>query len=135
MKVAILDHEHQTNGMFTRSAFAFDAERNLFTCPGGKLLKSSCLVRDGGTIPYWASTKDCGSCALKPGCTKGAKRILTRNMFEAEREQVRAIRGTAAFKQSARERKKVEMKFAHLKARFGPATAQATWAQVNSAAA
>lgn len=105
--------------MFTRSAFTFDAERNVFTCPGGKLLKSSGLVRDDGTIPYWASTKDCGACALKPGCTKGAKRILTRNMFEAEREQARAMRGTEAFKQSARERKKVEMKFAHLKRNLG----------------
>ena len=56
---------------------------------------------------------------MKPGCTKGAKRIVTRNLFEAEREQVRAMMGTEAFKQSARERKKVEMLFAHLKRNLG----------------
>jgi hypothetical protein len=40
-------------------------------------------------------------------------------MFEADREQVRAMMGTEAFKQSARERKKVEMLFAHLKRNLG----------------
>ena len=117
--IPILDREHQTNGMFTRADFTFDADQNVFICPGGKLLKSSGLMRDDGTVPYWASTKDCGACALKPGCTKGAKRIVTRNMFEADREQVRAMMGTEAFKQSARERKKVEMLFAHLKRNLG----------------
>ena len=40
----------------------------------------------------------------------GAKRIVTRNLFEAEREQVRALKGTTAFERSTRERKKVEIK-------------------------
>ena len=73
------------------------------------------MVREDGTVPYWASTKDCRACALKPRCTKGAKRIVTRNLFEAEREHVRALKGTEAFERSAQERRKVEMAFAHLK--------------------
>ena len=73
------------------------------------------MVRDDGTVPYWASPKDCRACALKPSCTKGEKRIVTRNLFEAEREYVRALKGTEAFARSARERRKVEMAFAHLK--------------------
>jgi hypothetical protein len=77
------------------------------------------LVRDDGTVPYFASTKDCRVCGLKPRCTKGTKRIVTRNLFEAEREQVRALRGTEAFERSARERRKVEMAFAHLKRNLG----------------
>jgi Transposase DDE domain len=47
--------------------------------------------------------------------SKGAKRIVTRNLFEAEREHARALKGTEAFERSARERRKVEMAFAHLK--------------------
>jgi hypothetical protein len=66
-------------------------------------------------MPYWASTKDCRARALKPRCTKGEKRIVTRNLFESEREHVRALKGTEAFERSARERRKVEMVFAHLK--------------------
>jgi hypothetical protein len=77
------------------------------------------MVREDGTVPYWASTRDCRACALKPRCTKGAKRIVTRNLFEAEREHVRALKGTEAFERSARERRKVEMAFAHLKRNLG----------------
>ncbi len=45
----------------------------------------------------------------------GAKRIVTRDLFEAEHDQMRAMKGTEAFERSERERKKVEMLFAHLK--------------------
>ena len=47
--------------------------------------------------------------------TTGAKRIVTRHLFEKERQHVKALQGTEAFARSARERKKVEMLFAHLK--------------------
>ena len=113
--IPLLDREHQTNGFFTRADFTFDPQANAFSCPGGKQLRSTGLVRDDGTVPYWASSKDCRACPLKPRCTKGEKRIVTRNLFEAEREHVRALKGTEAFERSARERRKVEMAFAHLK--------------------
>ncbi len=77
------------------------------------------LVRDDGAVAYWASTKDCRLWALKARCTTAAKRIVTRNAFETEREQVRALHGAPAFERSARERKKVEMRFAHLKRHLG----------------
>jgi hypothetical protein len=77
--IPLLDREHQTNGFFTRAEFTFDPQNNVFVCHGGKQLKSTGLVRDDGTIPYFASTKDCRACALKPRCTKGTKRIVTRN--------------------------------------------------------
>jgi transposase len=113
--VPILDREHQTKGYFTRADFIFDAAANVFICPGGKQLTNNGLVRQDGTMPYRASTKDCRGCALKTRCTKGTKRIVTRNLYEAEREHVRGLKGTPAFKRSARLRKKVEMRFAHLK--------------------
>jgi hypothetical protein len=52
---------------------------------------------------------------LKPLCTKGAKRMVTRNLFEAEREYVRPLKGTEAFERSAREQRQIEILFAHLK--------------------
>jgi hypothetical protein len=60
-------------------------------------LRSTGLVRKDGAMPYWASTKDCRACALKPRCTKGAKRIVTRYLFEVEREHVRALKRTQVF--------------------------------------
>jgi Transposase DDE domain len=113
--IPILDREHQTKGYFTCADFTFDAAANVFVCPGGKQLRNNGLGRDDGTMPYRASTKDCRECALKVRCTKGAKRIVTRNLYEAEREHVRELKETPAFKCSARLRKKVEMCFAHLK--------------------
>jgi Transposase DDE domain len=52
---------------------------------------------------------------LEAALHQGEKRIVTRNLFEAEREYVRPLKGTEAFARSARERRKVEMAFAHLK--------------------
>jgi transposase len=69
--IPILDHEHQTNGYFTRADFTFDATANAFVCPAGKQLTNSGLVREDGSMPYCASTKDCRECALKARCTKG----------------------------------------------------------------
>ena len=41
-------------------------------------------------------------------------RKLTRDLDEDVRERVRALANTEAFQQSRRERKKVEMRFAHM---------------------
>jgi transposase len=117
--VPLLDRERQTKGFFTRADFSFDHQSNTFVCPGGKILKSNGHVRDDGTVPYRASTADCRTCSLKSACTTGTKRIVTRHLFEKEREHVKALKGTEAFKRSARERKKVEMLFAHLKRNLG----------------
>jgi transposase len=113
--IPILDREHQTKGYFTRADFSFDATANAFTCPAGKLLLNNGLVRDDGTMPYRASARDCRGCALKARCTKAASRIVTRNLYEAEREHARGLRETPQYKRSSRLRKKVEMCFAHLK--------------------
>ena len=91
--IPILDREHQTKGYFTRADFTFDATANVFTCPAGKKLLNG-LVRDDGTMPYRASTRDCRDCALKARCTKAASRIVTRNLYEAERAHVRGLRET-----------------------------------------
>ena len=51
--------------------------------------------------------------------TGGLARMVTRNVHEDEREHVRSLAGTPGFKRSARERRKVEMLFAHLKRNLG----------------
>ena len=71
--IPLLNGSGVTNGLFTRTDFVYDAEANVLTCPNGKPLKSNGLVRDGGYVPYWASTKDCRVCvsvetAMHGGC-------------------------------------------------------------------
>lgn len=126
--VPVLDGERQTaKSLFTRAAFSFDRESDAYVCPGGHNLRTTGHVVPGGLKQYRAKPASCGSCALKPGCTTGLARMVTRNVHEErpsglcerEREHVRQLAGTVAFKKSAHERRKVEMLFAHLKRNLG----------------
>jgi hypothetical protein len=60
-------------------------------------------------------------CELKGRCTRAPFRKIARDVNEEARDHVRALMGTPEFEQSSDERKKVEMRFAHLKThhRFG----------------
>jgi class 3 adenylate cyclase len=56
------------------------------------------------------------ACALKPKCCPNAPaRKIARSVHEAARDKARAIAKTEAYAVSRRDRKKVEMLFAHLK--------------------
>lgn len=113
--VPVLDRAEQTDGVFTRKDFIFDPAGNAFICPGGKPLSFVCERGDNGILIYRAKSSDCARCPLKPQCTKGASRALSVSAHEDVRQRVAALATTDAFKKSARERKKVEMLFAHLK--------------------
>jgi len=65
---------------------------------------------------YRASKLDCDGCALKPRCcpNEPARKIL-RSIHEGARDMARDLSLTDAWLTSRRERKKVEMLFAHLK--------------------
>jgi transposase len=112
--IPVLDRAAQTNGVFTRDHFTFDRDRNVFVCPGGKDLRFT-LDRGNGVLIYRARSRDCAGCPLKPQCTTAPQRSLSVSAHEDVRQHVAALAATEAFKQSARERRKVEMLFAHLK--------------------
>jgi transposase len=113
--VPVWDKSVRTDGTFSRSDFIFDRERNVYVCPAGKLLTHSGLIDQGHLLPYRASRSDCSRCNLKARCTPSTSRKVTRDVDEDVRDRVRALANTAAFQQSRRERKKVEMRFAHMK--------------------
>src|ERR1700704_4476400 len=65
---------------------------------------------------YRASKLDCAGCSLKPQCCPNAPaRKIPRSIHEGARDMARDIAKTEAYVTSRRERKKVEMLFAHLK--------------------
>ena len=67
-------------------------------------------------IRYQASLPDCRACMLKPRCCPNMpSRRIVRDVNEAARDVARALAKTEAFEQSRRDRKRVEMLFAHLK--------------------
>src|SRR3981189_1531720 len=59
---------------------------------------------------------DCDICPLKPRCCpKEPSRKIPRDIHEHARDVARSFAGTEGFEQSRRARKKIEMRFAHLK--------------------
>jgi transposase len=113
--VPVWDKSARPDGTFSRADFVFDRERNIYICPGGAALTSTGTIDQGHTVYYRASKNDCSICSLKPKCTAAIVRKVTRDVHEDVRDQVRAQANTEAFQQSRRERKKVEMRFAHMK--------------------
>jgi transposase len=113
--IPVWDRAKTEDGMFTREDFRFDHERNVYVCPNGAELTHSGIIDRGHVLPYRASRKDCSICPLKQKCTKAAARKVSRDINEDARDAVRAFMGTPEFAKSRDERKKVEMRFAHLK--------------------
>ena len=68
------------------------------------------------TLLYRASAPIAVRCPLKPQCCpKAPARKIPRSIYEEARDVARALAKTEAFEQSRRDRKRVEMLFAHLK--------------------
>jgi transposase len=113
--VPVWDKSVRHDGKFSKADFTFDREHNVYICPAGNKLTHSGLVDQGRILPYRASVRDCARCGLKPRCTTAATRKVSRDIDEDVRDYVRSLEGTEAFAQSRLERKKVEMRFAHMK--------------------
>ena len=60
-------------------------------------------------------TPETAACNLKERCTRAPFRKVARDINEEARDHARSLKGTPEFEQSSDERKKVEMRFAHLK--------------------
>jgi transposase len=115
--IPVIDKSKRTDGTFSREDFSFDVERNVYTCPAGKTLTTTGkLVNGGATLLYRARGHDCAPCPLKSRCCpKEPVRKIPRDVNEAARDVARALTRTEAYAQTRRDRKKVEMLFAHLK--------------------
>jgi hypothetical protein len=58
----------------------------------------------------------------QPRCTRAPFKKIARDINEDARNHARSLKGTPAFERSSNARKKVEMRFAHLKVQHGRAT-------------
>lgn len=122
--IPVFDKSQRQDGTFERADFSFDHEADAYTCPAGKQLRQRQkiyrdprpLVDEDGMLRYRASKFDCDPCALKPRCCPNTPaRKIPRSIHEGARDLARDIATTDAYVTSRRERKKVEMLFAHLK--------------------
>ncbi|MEA3154581.1 MAG: hypothetical protein QOK44_2170 [Betaproteobacteria bacterium] len=115
--IPVIDKSQRDDGTFSRSDFRYDPASDVYHCAAGKTLTTTgTLVNDGTTLLYRASRRDCGKCPFKPQCCpKEPSRKIPRDIHERARDVARSFVGTAGYEQSRRERKKIEMRFAHLK--------------------
>src|SRR5215218_2169557 len=117
--IPVIDKSQRDDGTFSRDDFSYDKERDCYVCLNGKVLPRSSGSRGSrgdDMISYFSRVADCRDCPLKSRCCPNSpSRKITRHIYEAARDVARAIAKTPAYEQTRRDRKKVEMLFAHLK--------------------
>jgi len=114
--IPVIDKSKRDDGTFSREDFTYDEDRDCYVCPTGCDLTTTGRLRDGHTLGYLASVNDCRFCHLKTRCCpKTPQRKVPRSIHQPARDVARAIEKTKAYEQTRRDRKKIEMAFAHLK--------------------
>jgi hypothetical protein len=122
--VPVWDKTQRSDGTLSSNAFRWDEQANEYRCPQGKPLRSEwrffkrprTRVTKANTIIYHATQAACGQCPMKPQCCPNTpRRKIARSIHETARDVARDLAKTEAYQQSRKDRKKVEMLFAHLK--------------------
>ncbi|HEY8101651.1 MAG TPA: IS1182 family transposase [Burkholderiaceae bacterium] len=122
--VPVWDKTQRTDDTYSRNDFQFDQQANEYRCPEGHAMQINrrafknprTHITQADTIIYRSSQHDCAACPRKAQCCPNTPiRKIARSIHEAARDVARRIAQTDLFQQSRRQRKKVEMLFAHLK--------------------
>ena len=108
----------KADGRFGKQDFRYVAEEDVYVCPAGERLAYHYTNVENGLIlrRYW--TNACQSCAIKPNCTTGKERRITR--WEHE-EVLEAVQRRLDLNPGAmrRRREVVEHPFGTIKMRMG----------------
>lgn len=122
--VPVWDKTERDDGTLSRRDFQWHEADNEYRCPEGHALRSDWRpfknprthITKANTVIYKSRQKDCKGCQMKAQCCpNSAFRKVARSLYEPARDIARAIAQTDAYKQSRKDRKKVEMLFAHMK--------------------
>jgi len=122
--VPVWDKTERKDGTFSVSDFQWQEQANEYRCPEGHALRSDwrpfkkprTRITTADTIIFRSSQFDCATCPSKDRCCPNTPiRKIARSVHERARDVARRIYVTPDYQRSRRERKKVEMLFAHLK--------------------
>ncbi len=115
--IPVWDKAARNDGTFSRFDFTYLEQEDEYRCPRGNVLHTTGRVTSADTIIYRSRTQECAACPDKSCCCPNTPfRKITHSIYEGARNVTRTINQTERFKnQSSRERKKVEMAFAHMK--------------------
>jgi transposase len=122
--VPVWEKGEGNDGTFSRSDFNYDEAADEYGCPAGQPLrqywKTFSSPRTGigkdQTIRYHARRQDCEGCRLKQQCCPNRlRRKVTRSVHEEATDVARNVAKTPDYRRTRRQRKQVEMLFAHMK--------------------
>jgi transposase len=122
--VPVWDKTERADQTFSRSDFRWNEQADEYRCPRGRPLRREWRrmkrprthITKSGTIIYRASQRDCTGCPLKHRCCPNTPmRKIARSIHEQARDVAREMAKRPGYRQSRRDRKKVEMLFAHFK--------------------
>jgi hypothetical protein len=122
--VPVWDKRQRQDSTLSSTEFQWNEQADEYRCPKGHALRKQrrpfqnprTHVTKAHTIIYRSSQSDCAICPMKSRCCPNTPvRKITRSVHESARDVARAIATTDEYKQSRKDRKKVEMLFAHLK--------------------
>lgn len=122
--VPVWDKTQRDDDTLSSREFQWDEQADQYRCPQGNVLRSQWRpfknlrthVTKAQTIIYRSSKSNCTTCPMKARCCPNTPiRKITRSVHEPARQVARDIAKTDQYRQSRKDRKKVEMLFAHLK--------------------
>jgi transposase len=122
--VPVWDKTQRGDETFSSSDFQWNEQADEYRCPGGRALRREWRafknprthITKADTIIYRSTKSDCAACPMKDRCCPNTPiRKIARSVHESARDVARRIGTSDQYRRSRRERKKVEMLFAHLK--------------------
>jgi transposase len=122
--VPVWDKTQRKDDTLSSSNFQWNEQADEYRCPQGHALRSQrrtfknprTHITKADTIIYRSGQSDCKTCPMKARCCPNTPiRKIARSVHESARDVARAMAKTDVYKQSRKDRKKVEMLFAHLK--------------------
>ena len=100
---AVENSPSERAGLFGKSDFRYEAQRDVYHCPNGASLSRRRQMEDKGRVLFnYDNPKACAECALKARCTKAEYRTLSRWEHEGSLERMAAAVAAAPGKLAAR---------------------------------
>ena len=81
----------EKKGIFNRSRFKYDADRDVYICPANQVLPYRFTSLEHGMMQkrYWAQAPTCRACELKPQCSNSKQsRRITRWEHQGQLDQM-----------------------------------------------
>jgi hypothetical protein len=91
---------------FGPQQFTYDAQRDVYICPQGQLLRRYRTEYTAEKVEYHADPASCNACPVKAACTPSAQgRAVHRRFEEAHLDRVRAYHAGEPYAKAMRKRK------------------------------